>query len=218
MAPTLPKEVVAAIEVALARNREANRHPDMYAVAEVFNCSYQTVRHIKLRVETFLQTGVDDRKKSGRKPKFNELLVIQEMRALLARQQGLDQSAVSDYLFETFGVRYTKSAISRMYTKYQIPHKVSNKMYGKSKIVLNYKRGQIGKEQKAREAAMKQMELGTGALPVQSGVPLQSTPNVSVSSFPSFSPFGFTPSSSSASPPQNTAYVSPYPDPRLRTS
>ena len=134
MAKTLEKETVAAIEQAILTAQKANRHPDLHGIAAIFNTTYQSVCYIRRRIEKLQRTGVDDRKKSGRKPMPEEGAMIEAVRALLLRRPELDQSAVSDYLFDEFGVRLCQATVSRIYKKNGIPHKVSNKLYKKSKL------------------------------------------------------------------------------------
>lgn len=135
MARTLDKEVVTAIERAIIAAQKAGRNPDLHAIAAVFSCTYQSVCYIRRRIEKHQRTGMDDRKKAGRKPSADHDKIAAAVSGLLARRPGLDQSAISDYISDEFGVRMCQASVSRMLKKNAIPHKVSNRLYKKSKLV-----------------------------------------------------------------------------------
>lgn len=153
MAKTLEKERVAAIELAILTAQKEGRHPDLHAVAGIFNCTYQSVCYIRRRLERHQKTGVDDRKKAGRKPLADQERMAESTRALLAERPELDQSAISDYLFDEFGVRVCQATISRMLKKNGIPHKISNKLYKKSKLFTTNPEGKVMAEDNSREVA-----------------------------------------------------------------
>jgi transposase len=134
MAKTLEKETVTAIEHAILTAQKAGKHADLHAIAGIFNCTYQSVCYIRRRIEKHQRTGIDDRKKAGRKPLAQQELMAESIRNLLAKRPELDQSAISDCLFEEFGVRVCQATISRLLKKNGIPHKISNKLYKKSKL------------------------------------------------------------------------------------
>src|SRR4051794_22014763 len=131
MAKTLEKETVAAIEQAILTAQKAGRQPDLHAIARIFNCTYQSVCYIRRRIEKHQRTGIDDRKKPGRKPLPEQDRMAQSLRELLQRRPELDQSALSDFLFEEYGKRVCQATISRILKKNAIPHKISNKLYKK---------------------------------------------------------------------------------------
>jgi transposase len=134
MAKTLEKEVVAAIELAITNAQKSGQPPDLHAIAARFNCTYQSVCYIRRRIEKHQRTGVDDRKKPGRKPLADRDKMAESIKGLLARRPGLDQSAIRDCLFDEYGVRLCQATISRMLRRNAIPHKISNKLYKKSKL------------------------------------------------------------------------------------
>jgi len=153
MAKTLEKETVAAIEQAIVTAQKAGRHPDLQAIASIFNCTYQSVCYIRRRIEKHQRTGIDDRKKAGRKPLPDKDRMAESMRELLARRPELDQSAISDYVFEQFGVRLCQATVSRILKKNGIPHKISNKMYKKSRLFITNGERQVIVDDGSREMA-----------------------------------------------------------------
>jgi transposase len=134
MAKTLGKETVAAIEQAILTAQKAGRYADLPAIAAIFNCTYQSVCYIRRRVEKHQRTGIDERKKAGRKPFPEKNQMALSIREHLQRRPYLDQGALSNYLFEEFGRRVSQATISRLLKKDGIPHKISNKIYKKSKL------------------------------------------------------------------------------------
>ena len=153
MAKTLKKEVVSAIEQAIWEAWNSNRYPDLHAIAETFNTSYQSVCYIRRRIEKHQRTGVDDRKKPGRKPISESEQMVNAILDLLARSPELNQKAVSDILYEQFGKRLCQASISRIYKKHGIPHKISNKFYKKSKLFTTHPTGQVMVADNSREIA-----------------------------------------------------------------
>ena len=134
MAKTLEKEAVAAIEQAIFTAQQNGRHPDLHSIAAIFNCTYQSVCYIRRRIEKHQRTGVDDRKKSGRKPLPETNQMAASLRELLQKRPELDQAALSDFLLDRFGKRVCQATVSRMLKKNGIPHKISNKLYKKTKL------------------------------------------------------------------------------------
>ena len=134
MAPTLPKEVVSSIECAIECALKANRHPDRQSIAAIFNTSYVSVRNIEKRVIERITTGANPPKPKGR-PTVATPDIVDAVKQLLERRPGLDQYAISDYLNEEFGVRLKQCTISRMLKTHNIPHKRTNKMHGKARIL-----------------------------------------------------------------------------------
>jgi hypothetical protein len=153
MAKTLEKPTVAAIELAIRTAQRAGRHADLHNIASIFNCTYQSVCYIRRRLERHQRTGVDDRKKAGRKPLADQERMAEAIKDLLARRPELDQSAISDYLFDEFGVRVCQATISRLLKKNAIPHKISNKLYKKSKLFTSAVEGKVPVEHISREMA-----------------------------------------------------------------
>lgn len=160
MAKTLEKETVTAIEHAILTAQKAGRHPDLHAIAGIFNCTYQSVCYIRRRLEKLQRTGVDDRKKAGRKPLADQDRMAESIRSLLAKRPELDQSAISDYLFDEFGVRVCQATVSRLLKKNAIPHKISNKLYKKSKLFTTNLEGKTVVE----DLGDKEMEVAASAL------------------------------------------------------
>jgi transposase len=134
MAKTLEKDTVAAIEHAILTAQRTGKNADLHAIAGIFNCTYQSVCYIRRRLERHQRTGIDDRKRAGRKPLGDHDRMAASIRNLLAKRPELDQSAISDYLFDEFGVRVCQATVSRLLKKNGIPHKISNKLYKKSKL------------------------------------------------------------------------------------
>jgi transposase len=153
MAKTLEKETVTAIEHAILTAQKAGKHADLHAIAGIFNCTYQSVCYIRRRLEKHQRTGIDDRKKAGRKPLAGHDRMAESIRNLLAKRPELDQSAISDYLLDEFGVRVCQATISRILKKNGIPHKISNKLYKKSKLFTTNPDGKVMVEDNAREVA-----------------------------------------------------------------
>ena len=134
MAPTLPKEVVSSIETAIECAFKANRHPDRQSIAAIFNTSYVSVRNIEKRVEQRLTTGMNPQKAKGR-PTVATPDIVQAVKELLERRPGLNQDAISDYLREKYEVTVKQCTISRILKVHNIPHKRTNKMHGKARIL-----------------------------------------------------------------------------------
>ena len=153
MAKTLKKDTVSSIEQAIWAAWNANRYPDLHAIAEMFNTSYQSVCYIRRRIEKHQRTGVDDRRKPGRKPISESNQIVNAILDLLARSPELNQKAVSDVLYEQFGKRLCQASISRIYKKHGIPHKISNKFYKKSKLFTTNPMGQVTVADNSREIA-----------------------------------------------------------------
>ena len=153
MARTLEKDTVAAIELAITTAQKAGRHPDLHAIGGIFNCTYQSVCYIRRRLEKLQRTGIDERKKVGRKPLADQDRMAESIRGLLARRPELDQSAISDFLFDEFGLRVCQATVSRLLKKNGIPHKISNKLYKKSKLFTTNPEGKVMLEDNSRDVA-----------------------------------------------------------------
>jgi transposase len=153
MAKTLEKETVAAIEQAILTAQKTGRQPDLHGIAAIFATTYHSVCYIKRRIERLQRTGVDDRKKPGRKPMPEREQIAFAILDLLTRRPDLDQAAVSDFVFDEFGKRISQTSISRIYKNHGIPHKISNKLYKKSKLFTTHPNGQIMTVDNSRELA-----------------------------------------------------------------
>lgn len=134
MAPILPKEVVSSIETAIECAFKTNRHPDRQSIAAIFNTSYVSVRNIEKRVEQRLTTGTNPQKAKSR-PTVATPEIVQAVKELLERRPGLDQDAITDYLREKYKITIKQCTISRMLKVHNIPHKRTNKMHGKTRIL-----------------------------------------------------------------------------------
>jgi hypothetical protein len=181
MAKTLEKETVAAIELAILTAQKGERHPDLHAIAGIFNCTYQSVCYIRRRLEKHQRTGLDDRKKAGRKPLADQQRMAESIRVLLAKRPELDQSAISDYLFDEFGVRVCQATISRMLKKNGIPHKISNKLYKRSKLFTTNPGGKVMGEENSREvaaSALSSLPMALYETPYKSPYPPMELPSV----------------------------------------
>ncbi|KAG9245427.1 hypothetical protein BJ878DRAFT_397971, partial [Calycina marina] len=141
MAKTLKKEKVSAIERDIWAAWNANQYPDLHAIAESYGCSYQSVCYIRRRIEKLERTGIDERKKSGRKPIPEEEYMASAILDILTRKPESNQREVSDAIYEQFGKRLCQASISRIYKKHGIPHKISNKLYKNSKMFTTHPSG-----------------------------------------------------------------------------
>ena len=153
MAKTLEKDVVAAIELAVVAAQRTGKSPDLHGIAAIFNCTYQSVCYIRRRMEKHQQTGVDDRKKAGRKPSADHDKVAEAVKGLLESTPGLDQTTISEYIFDEFGVRMCQATVSRMLRRNAIPHKVSNRLYRNSRLVRASGRASCGVQPSKRATA-----------------------------------------------------------------
>ena len=143
MAKTLGKEVAAAIELAILDAQKNGRIPDLHGIAAVHSCTYQSVCYIRRRIEKHQRTGVDGRKKAGRKPVAEQDKIAEAVKGLLARRPELDQSAICGYIFDEFGVKICQATVSRILKRNAIPHKASNRLYKNSKLFPVNERGTV---------------------------------------------------------------------------
>jgi transposase len=143
MAKTLDKEVVAAIELAITTAQKAGRKPDLRGIAAIFNCTYKSVCSIRRRIEKHQRTGIDDRKRPGRKALADWDGVIESIRGFLARRPGVHQSAICDYVFDEFGVRPSQATVSRLLRENGIPHKLSHRLRPNSNPLVTNEEGVI---------------------------------------------------------------------------
>ena len=103
----------------------------------MFDTSYKSVTCIRRRMERHRVTGIDDRKRPGKKPLENEAAIAEAARELITSRPEVDQTGVGGFLFERFGQRLHQSTISRLLKKYEIPHKMTNKLYKRTKLVVS---------------------------------------------------------------------------------
>jgi transposase len=145
MAKTLPKPVVAAIELAIHTAHNNGKHPDLEAIAAIFNTTYKSVCCIRKRLLNFARTGIDPRKRPGPKPLKgqNDTQVATFIRNLLERRPDFDQKKISQACEEEFGVKIGQSTISRLMKRNGIPHKQSNRLYKKTKLVSTNPEGKV---------------------------------------------------------------------------
>jgi transposase len=145
MAKTLPKPVVAAIELAIHTAHNNGKHPDLEAIAAIFNTTYKSVCCIRKRLVNFARTGIDPRKRPG--PKLlkgqNDTQVATFVRNLLEMRPDFDQKKISHACEEEFGVKIGQSTISRLMKRNGIPHKQSNRLYKKTKLVSTNPEGKV---------------------------------------------------------------------------
>jgi transposase len=115
VAPRLPKEVPAAIELAINVAHSKGKRPNLENITAIFDTTYKSVRHIRRRINITAATGIDPRKKPGPKTfgGTNPDDIEQYIREVLERNAELDQRAISNILKEKFGVDIGRTTISR---------------------------------------------------------------------------------------------------------
>lgn len=123
MSPHLPKEVVAAIELAVNIAHSQNKKADLKSIAAIFNTSYESVRFINKRVKTTLVTGVDPRKRPGprRWKGANVDEIDQCIREAVGANPEIEQRAIKKLVEEKFGLETNPSSISRFIKAKNIP-------------------------------------------------------------------------------------------------
>jgi len=160
MAPRLPQHVVDAIEVAINIAHTAGKRPDMENIALIFNTTYESITRIRRRLRDFERTGVDNRKKSGRKrlQGLGEDEIAQFVGELIQTRPDLDQKGISEVLMERFQLKIGQSTISRLMKDKGIPHKRTNRLYRKTKLVSTNPEGKVWAPRENESA----LEIGDG--------------------------------------------------------
>lgn len=117
----------------------------MIAIAAIFDTTYESVTRIRRRMVKIERTGIDDRKKPGRRPlqDQSEADIAQFIRETLAIYPEYNQKTIGTCILEHFGVQFHQSTISRLMKTNAIPHKQSNRWYKKSKLVSTHPEGKI---------------------------------------------------------------------------
>ena len=119
----LPKEVVAAIELAINIANSQNKHPDLKGIAAIFNASYEGVRYINCRIRTINETGSYPMKKPG--PKLlrgaNQEEIEQCVREIVERDPETQMKEIVHVLKEKLDVKLSTTTMSRFIKKKGIP-------------------------------------------------------------------------------------------------
>jgi transposase len=123
MSPRLPKEVVAAIELAINIAQARGLRPDLEGIATIFNTTYKSVTLIRRRINTIASTGIDPRKKAGPKPLggVDQDEIERCIRELTARNEEVDLNGIARVVKERFGIEMGRSTVSRFIKARSIP-------------------------------------------------------------------------------------------------
>ncbi|CAD6446992.1 d66f4bde-a8ce-4b12-9777-300436521d08 [Sclerotinia trifoliorum] len=166
MAPPLPKHVVQAIEVAIECAWEVSRPVDLKSIANIFNTTPTTIIRIRKRQEKIRDTGIDERgKKQG--PKFRYGSREEELKEwltqLCVRHPEMKQAEITRLMEEKWGIKYGQSTVCRLLRAWKIPHRVSNRMYGNSRMYVEKESvGKVDLEGRGRGELVD--ELGNGVV------------------------------------------------------
>jgi hypothetical protein len=125
MSPRLPKEVVAAIELAINIAQSRGVRPDMESIASIFSTTYKSVTLIRKRINTISSTGIDPRKKGGPKPLggADPDEIERCIREVTAKDEETDLNSIGVVVKERFGVELGRSTVSRFINARNIPFK-----------------------------------------------------------------------------------------------
>jgi len=117
MASRLLKEVAAAIELAINITQSKGKRPDLENIAAILDTTYQSVHHIRQRINITAATGIDPRKKSGPKIFDGTNLddIEQCIREILERNAELDQKAISNILKREIRGRHRENYHKQIY-------------------------------------------------------------------------------------------------------
>ncbi|KAI9647328.1 hypothetical protein NHQ30_003713 [Ciborinia camelliae] len=164
MAPPLPKHVVRAIEVAIECAWEASNPVDLKSIAQIFNTTPTTVVRIRKRHEKIRDTGVDERgKKQG--PKFRYGEKEEEIKDWLTKlcedHPEMKQAEITRLMEEKWGIKYGQSTVCRLIRLWKIPHRVSNRMYGNSRLYVERESvGRVDMEGRGRGELVDRLGIG----------------------------------------------------------
>ncbi|KAF7868461.1 hypothetical protein EAF04_004992 [Stromatinia cepivora] len=164
MAPPLAKHVVHAIEVAIECAWEVSRPVDLKSIAHIFNTTPTTVIRIRKRQEKIRDTGIDERgKKQG--PKFRYGGKEEELKEWLTKlcedHPEMKQAEITRLMEEKWGIKYGQSTVCRLIRIWKIPHRVSNRMYGNSKLYVEKESvGKVDMEGRGRGELVDKLGIG----------------------------------------------------------
>ncbi|KAH8786563.1 hypothetical protein BGZ57DRAFT_924739 [Hyaloscypha finlandica] len=115
MAPQLPKEVVAAIELAINTAHSQGKRPDLKAIAAIFNTTYESVRFINCRIRTINTTGTYIKKKPGPKALrgADQEEIERSVRDVVASNAEMELKEVVRAVKERTGVELGTTTMSR---------------------------------------------------------------------------------------------------------
>jgi transposase len=123
MGRALPKEVVAAIELAINIAYSQNKRPDLKGIAAIFNASYEAARYINCRIRTINATGSYPKKKPG--PKLlhgaNQEEIEQCVREIVERDPEVQMKEILRVLKEKLDVELSTTTVSRFIKRKGIP-------------------------------------------------------------------------------------------------
>ncbi|ESZ89871.1 hypothetical protein SBOR_9740 [Sclerotinia borealis F-4128] len=164
MAPPLPKDVVRAIEVAIECAWEASKTIDLKSIAHIFNTTPTTVIRIRKRLEKIRDTGVDERgKKQGPKFRYGEKEdeIKEWLTKLCEDHPEMKQAGITRLMEEKWGIKYGQSTVCRLIRIWKIPHRVSNRMYGNSKLYVERESvGRVDMEGRGRGELVDRLGIG----------------------------------------------------------
>lgn len=164
MAPPLQKHVVRAIEVAIECAWAASKPVDLKSIALLFNTTPTSVTRIRKRHEKIRDTGVDERgKKQGPKFRYGEKEeeIKEWLMNLCKEHPEMKQAEMTRMMEEKWGIKYGQSTVCRLIRKWKIPHRVSNSMYGNSRLYIEKESvGRVDMEGRGRGELVDRSEIG----------------------------------------------------------
>ncbi len=122
-APRLPKEVGAAIELAIKIAHAKGKRPDLENIAFIFDTTYQSVSQIRRRINTIAITGIDPRKKPGPKALggADKDEIEWCIRQMTERNPEVELKEISRVIQERFGMAVHTTILSRFIKARNIP-------------------------------------------------------------------------------------------------
>jgi transposase len=123
MAPRLPKEVGAAIELAIKIAHSKGKRPDLENIALIFDTTYQSVSQIRRRINTIAITGIDPRKKPGPKALggADKDEIERCIRQMTESNPEVELKEISKVIQERFGTAVHTTILSRFIKARNIP-------------------------------------------------------------------------------------------------
>jgi transposase len=123
MAPRLPKEVGAALELAIKITHSKGKRPDLENIALIFDTTYQSVSQIRRRINTIAVTGIDPRKKPGPKALggADKDEVERCIRGMTETNPQVELKEISRVIEERFGTAVHYTNLSRFIKARNIP-------------------------------------------------------------------------------------------------
>jgi hypothetical protein len=121
MAPNLTKERTDGIRFAIMS--ATVKHPNLYAIADAWGCSYESVRYHRDNILLEMASaGNRPLRRPGPAPAYDEAIMYFTSQ-LLDRDNELYQDEVVDEIFDAFDVRLSQSQMSRMYKEMKLSNK-----------------------------------------------------------------------------------------------